>query len=443
MQTSFKHTVFPDTLPFSYPPLWLRGLGMLSLVLFVALQFLMRDVGGKAESLTALLGLGTLLWYGKGIRGSGALWLLLAAILVQCLSWGLGYLHHPEWVADNPQIDRLAKLFIFVAVAWWLAGSTRLTLWVWGLAVVGFVLSTFTHDGALQEWWAGFHGQRAGFGVRNEQHGAMLFGVVLLGLVVFAPRWLRYRSVWSWLSRAGWGLLVVIALCGVLIGQTRAVWLGLVLSLGFVLMLWLVYLARQQSGKVAIKALSLSLLVVGILALAGIWLAQDLLVERVAKEADVIAQLAAGEIQDVPYSSIGIRIHTWIAATEWIAERPLVGWGGEGRGLVIEHTPWLPDFVKQNYGHLHNYFLEIWVAYGLIGVLVIATLAAWIGWATWRAWRAGVMPTDMALFGAAFFVYWIVLNQFESYDSFWTGVFVHNIIVGGLVTHYWRSIRQA
>ncbi|MDL4863374.1 O-antigen ligase family protein, partial [Halomonas elongata] len=65
------------------------------------------------------------------------------------------------------------------------------------------------------------------------------------------------------------------------------------------------------------------------------------------------------------------------------------------------------------------------------------------GMATWRAWRGGVLPGDMALFGAGFFLYWIVVNQFESYNSFWTGVYVHNLVVGGLVTHYWRWQRDA
>jgi len=71
-------------------------------------------------------------------------------------------------------------------------------------------------------------------------------------------------------------------------------------------------------------------------------------------------------------------------------------------------------------------------------VAVIAALTFWIGRATWLAWRGGAMPGDMALFACGFFVYWIIVNQFESYLSFTTGVTVHNLIVGGLVTHYWR-----
>lgn len=153
--------------------------------------------------------------------------------------------------------------------------------------------------------------------------------------------------------------------------------------------------------------------------------------------------MAERGLEDVPYTSIGIRINTWQAGVDWGLERPWVGWGSEARSLVIQETAWLPPFVKQHFGHLHNFLLEVWVAYGLLGVAVILALSGWVGWATFASWRGGVLPGDMALFGLAFFVYWAVVNQFESYNSFWTGVFVHNVIVGGLVTHYWRWLKES
>lgn len=48
------------------------------------------------------------------------------------------------------------------------------------------------------------------------------------------------------------------------------------------------------------------------------------------------------------------------------------------------------------------------------------------------------MPNDMALFAVAFFVYWLVVNQFESYIAVSSGVYVQNLVLGGLVTHIWR-----
>lgn len=418
--------------------LWV--LGVATLLLYVGLRVLWPSVGSVAETSSALLGLLAVLAYGKGLRSSGPLWLLLAALLVQCLSWWLGYLHHPQWVADNPQLDRLAKLFIFIAVAWWLGGSTRNTMWLWGLASLAYLVATLMLEGAFEDWLIGLGGTRVDFGIRNAQHSSMMFGVMLLGLVILAPRLLRAGN-WRWLRGGLWLCVVLIALTAVLIGQTRAVWLALCLALPLVLITWLAYQWVHQGG-VSLQALGLASVVA--LLLAGLVAAalHEPLVKRLAEESVVTERILEGRFDEIPYTSVGNRINTWRAAVEWIAERPLVGWGGEGRSLVIEHTPWLPDHVKAEYGHLHNYFLEIWVAYGLLGVAVIAGLAWWVGQGCWRSWRAGVLPGDLTLFGMAFFVYWVVVNQFESYNSFWTGVYVHNLILGGLVTHIWRWQRQ-
>lgn len=423
-----------------YCPSALWALGVTTLLFYASLRVLWPSVGSNAESITAFSGLIAILVYGQGLRSSMPMWLLIAALLVQCLSWWLGYQHHPEWVAANPQVDRLAKLFIFVAIAWWLGGSTRNTLLLWGAAVLGFLVATLFVGNAYQDWLLGLKGVRVDFGIRNAQHSSMMFGVILMALVILAPRLLR-EGKWR-LPRGGvWLFALVLSLVGVLIGQTRAVWLGLALGMPFALVVWFVYY-WIKSGGIAPRTLGVvSLIAVLVFGLAIAVLGKPL-AQRLSAESEVVEQVVRGKLEGIPYTSIGIRINTWRAGAEWIAERPMVGWGGEGRSLAIKHTEWLPDDVKAEFGHLHNYFLEIWVAYGLLGVFLILALAIWIGQGCWRSWRAGVLPGDLALFGAAFFVYWVVVNQFESYNSFWTGVYVHNLVVGGLVTHIWRWQRE-
>ncbi|MCL7939239.1 O-antigen ligase family protein [Halomonas sp. ATCH28] len=416
----------------------------MALALYAGFGILWPSAGSLAETLCALLGLGMVLVYGSGLRSSGPMWLLLAALLVQTLSWALGAWHHPEWVGDNPKLDRLAKLFIFIAVAWWLGGSTRNTLLVWSLALLGYLVASFTHGDGLQEWLAGLQGQRVGFGIRNLQHGSMLFGVALLGLVVFTTRFGRVGGRWvPWRITISL-LLIGLCLVGIAIGQTRAVWLAVTLALTSAGALWLGWTLMCSRVSAAHPARPVMLTAGGLLVVVIVlgMVFQGTLTERLSHESSVVADITQGEFDSVPYTSIGIRIHSWRAALEWIAERPLVGWGSEGRSLVMDHTSWLPVEVKERFGHLHNYLLEVWVAYGLLGVLVVFALAVWIGRGTWLAWRGGVMPNDVALFGAAFFVYWMVVNQFESYNSFGTGVYVHNLVVGGLVTHIWRWQRK-
>lgn len=409
------------------------------MLLYAGFRVLWPAVGSPAGTVSALLGLVAVLIYGNGIRSSTPLWLLLAAVVVQSLSWWLGYQHHPDWVASNPELDRLAKLFIFIAVAWWLGGRTRNTLWLWGIAMLTYIAATLVLGG-LEDWVNGLAGERVGFGIRNKQHGSMMYGVVLLGLVILAPRVLRSSRYRRWLVCL-WLVLVVLSSTAIMIGQTRAVWLALGTALLVALLLYLIYQCLHRNGATlrSMGLASLTALLLGGLAITAL---HEPLTNRLMAESEVIENLASGQLENVPYTSIGIRINSWRAAGEWIAERPWTGWGSEGRSLVIQHTLWLPEFVKQNFDHLHNFFLEIWVAYGLLGLGVIGALSVWIGHGCWRSWRAGVLPGDLALFGLAFFIYWVIVNQFESYNSFWTGVYIHNLVVGGLVTHIWRWQRQ-
>jgi O-antigen ligase len=111
------------SLPPWYSPAALWWLGLAGALAYAALRVLAPGLGQDAGTLMALTGLFAVLRWGRRVRGSGALWLLLAVVAVQLVSWVAGYLHHPEWMTDNPQVDRLAKWFLFIGLAWWLGRS--------------------------------------------------------------------------------------------------------------------------------------------------------------------------------------------------------------------------------------------------------------------------------------------------------------------------------
>ncbi|MFC3285785.1 O-antigen ligase family protein [Litchfieldella rifensis] len=411
---------------------------MTSLAVYGSLRLLWPEVGELGGTLMGFLGLGCVLACGKRLRSSPALWLLLAAVVIQLITWTLGYWHHPEWMTDNPQLDRMAKWFLFIGVAWWLGGSTRATLALWGVALLGLLLTTLLTGGGIDQWLAGLQGERVDFGLQNSQHTSMFFGTALVGVLAFSRRLLA-AGRWAMARRIAWLVALAMCVCGVVITQTRAVWLALALVLPVMAVVGLLWSYSRQHKERAGK-LSVALLLggVAVLFLAGVAF-QGAIERRLDDENQIIAALLDGDIEAVPFeSSIGNRVHTWIAAAQWIQERPLVGWGENGRSLAVQETDWLPEYTRDRYSHLHNTFLEVFVSYGLMGVALLAALAWWIGHGTWRAWRSGVLPGDMALFASGFFIYWVVVNQFEAYLSFWSGVYVHNLIVGGLVTHIWR-----
>lgn len=416
--------------------LWWIGFGLL--LGYAALGISAHTLKDDFEPYMAFLGLASLLVYGGWRRRSVSLWLLLAVCLVQLLSWWLALGDHPQWARDNPDTERLARLFIFIAIAWWLRGSQRNVFLIWGLALLAFLMTTVILPAGRESWVVGWTGERVGFGIQNDQHASMLFGVCLLGLLAFARRFCRHGRLHG-VRRIGWGALMLMVLSGILLGQTRAVWLALLCALIVTGLAVACYFKHRYRVRLFNRfSLSVGAALLLVVAAASILFGQ-VIADRVFAEDQIIMQLLSGHLDSLPYSSIGIRIHSWVAATQWIAERPWVGWGSNGRELVITHTPWLPEQVKDHFGHLHNFFLETWVNYGLLGLTTMLVLTVWVGRITWLAWKRGDMPNDVALFAIAFFCYWVIVNQFESYLSFWTGIYVHNLIVGGLVTLYWRS----
>ncbi|MGQ4879981.1 O-antigen ligase family protein [Billgrantia sp. LNSP4103-1] len=386
----------------------------------------------------ALLGLLALLIWGKGLRNTAPLWLLLAVLIVQGVSWTAGYWHHPEWVPSHPKLDRLAKWFLFLGMAWWLGGSTRLTYLAWAMAVAGLVASVVLPEGSVQQWRLGLEGQRVDFGIHNSQHISMFFGVALIGLLCLSKGILAAgRGIW--VRRVAWLVAITVCLVGVAVTQTRAVWLALSLVLVTTALVAVLYHYRKRREGLPKKRFIFLLPVILALLSAMLYYAfHDTIERRLQAEEQIIAQVLEGDWENIPYSSIGNRVHSFRAALQWFSERPLVGWGENGRSLVMKHTEWLPEQSRQHFGHIHNTMLEVMVAYGLLGLVVVSLLVFWIGLGSWKAWRAGVMPDGMALFGFAFFGFYFIVNQFEAYGSFWSGVYVQNLIAGGLVTHIWR-----
>lgn len=415
--------------------LW--GAGVSSVCLYAFLLIAWPTVGSPAETISALLGLGSVLTHGKGVRNTAPLWLLLAAIFVQILTWTLGYYHHPQWMTGNPQIDRLAKLYIFIAIAWWLGGSTRNTLILWSLCAMGLLVATFTVGGGIQEWKSGLSGVRIDFNIRNAQHTSMVFGVCLVALLSFAKR-VCYSDGLRLVRTMIWTLSLSLCVLAVFITKTRAVWLALSIVIPLIGVLciwhWRVHASREFRWKPVASIMAIAI----IITISAGSLFHEAIVKRVLAESQTIAHFVEGDYDEIDYKSVGNRLHSWRASIDWIKERPLVGWGENGRSLVIDETEWIPEKTQQKYGHLHNSTLELLVSYGFLGFFVLGAIAIWIARGSWLSWYAGVMPNDVALFAVSFFVYWVIVNQFESYVGFWSGVYVHNIILGGLVTHIWR-----
>lgn len=114
-------------------------------------------------------------------------------------------------------------------------------------------------------------------------------------------------------------------------------------------------------------------------------------------------------------------------------EAPLTGYGGATKYKLIEKSD-MSDLIKNNFGHFHNGYLEMAVAYGLPGLLLLPLLLTVLASRTFRAWRYDKLPTDFMLFGLLSLIFFAVVNLFESYPMYRTGYFFMGILGGSLYT---------
>ncbi|WP_323846652.1 O-antigen ligase family protein [Microbulbifer magnicolonia] len=415
----------------------LQLFGGLLLLLNAFTRLLTDEFAGPFNILLVLLTGWAVFRHGRRLLRSPAAWLFAASILIQIMSWAGVLLSHPEWAESSPKMHRLGHWFAFAAIACWLGGSTRNTLILWLVALISLLLAPWVVGGGFAEWAAGAAGRRVDFNLHNAQHTSMLFGTALLGLVVLARR--LFRTV-KWYSVFGllWLVAVVLCVLAVLYSQTRGVWLGLVVAALFLVAMGLRHVIVKYGARSWPRVLVITGLCVALLGALGAKFG-GIVVERLGYENDTIDAVLAGDIEAAPYTSAGIRVHTWVDALTWIEQRPLLGWGGKGRSLVIEHSETMPQHLKDTMGHLHNSYLDLQVNNGLLGTLLLLALVAWLLLASVNTWRRGELPGDLLLFFLTFMLYWLVINCFESYLFYATGTYVFGIICAGVATHILRA----
>lgn len=429
-----------DTRHLGSTPRLLVEIGVASALLYAFTKMHFDFPGSLAKATLILSSLACLLRYGGSLWRHAAFRFLGIALGFALLHWVFLSVSLPDLAGHYPKLDHIARLFIFLLLAWWLAGSTRNTLMLWMVATAAVVLAPWIAGEGLTGFQRGFQGERVGFGIRNVQHAAMFFGATLLGLLIFAPRLAAFARGRLW-TLPLWGFALGIVTAGVLVAQTRATWLGLLAALVALVALGfgLLWQHRRRLGY-----LPLLVLLGSIALLAGVT-QSPLVTERLMAEGDVIRQLLQGDWSAVPLSSeamrssVGERLYSWRGAWELITQRPLLGWGDNGVAWLFETIDYNQEHYQAlEFGHLHNLYLEIMLQYGLVGLVGYISLLLWFATLSLQAWRAGRMPGDILLFTLAFLVFWSVVNLFESYWFFWTGALLFNLVMAGCLTHIWK-----
>lgn len=420
---------FPGAYPRARSPV-LVWIALFAIALFSLSNFIEPTLARKAEWLLLVV---TLLAGGQIRREDPDAWLYLVMFLFLGLmlamnwwaasAWGAGY-DHFSYSRDY------LRFFWFLMAGWWLGGKERNIFIVFAIAIAALFITIQT-EGGLVSWERLFKGHRVDFNVHNAEHIGLLFGSILIGLLSFMFRFFDARRPPA--VRLGWGALWMLLFAGtitvVLGAQTRQTWLGF----AFAIIASVVFLlsSRLSGGALIKRRLSWIAIAIGLVIAAGLSMNTfERMTKRVTVEIDAIEHLRLDAIDNTRFNSSTIRLVLWKTAFDAIWKRPLLGYGGAARRIVIDHAN-LPARIRR-FGHFHNSYLELWLSYGIAGPLVFVSTLVVLGRRLVRACRSGHVAMDFAVFGVAWLVFFAVANFFESYVSYRTGAYLMLVIGGAL-----------
>lgn len=412
------------------PSGWLaknHAVGWIALTIYAFAWLINFDVSRSAESVFILCF--AIAWFKEAdpaFKWHKVFHLLLAFVVLQIGVFFFAVERFPD-VADGQvkAARHIAKLFLCIAVAWWLRGSVKAAKYLLLVFIAGILVSLALNS-SVEEWRMGLAGRRVDFGYTNAQHIAFYFGLLL----IMGASWL-FKCMSTGAAKYAWAIalaLTVLGVAGGFVTQTRAVWLALgLIFLGLMVMGLLHLLKQRRLGWLCPKLLLPCVVLVGVVAFTVSTIA-PVIEKRLQDEQEVVEAIAAGKMVDVPFSSIGIRVHTWEYALDKIQERPLTGWGAKSHGALIDEGPF-PDWLKVRFGHFHNSYLELLLAYGVLGLAAIAILTAMILKGT-----VTLLNTPHKHWGMGLLISWaffFIINVFESYLIFNSGMYFF-IVVGGV-----------
>lgn len=356
--------------------------------------------------------------------------LFILVIVAQILSWINSLIHRPDLADLLPHLDRGVKLLVFFFIAYWLKGNIRNVLIIWFCFIFGFFVGVLNNN-SFELLLSYFDtGSRADLSFKNAQFDSMLSGTGFL-LTLFSIYYLFSSKLSKHIKIILYLLiftLIVFFLYIIFITQSRQVWLGLIVVLVFLPILYML-LYKVKSFKFLITSL---ILIIGIIFFLG---NSDIIKNRVFKEKNVLYDLFYTN-KPIPMTSIGIRLNSWLDAKEWIVKHPLIGLDTNAIAAVIDESERFNDNLKESFGHLHNFYIEVLVSYGVFGLSLFFAMYYFVITSTQKNLLEKDEKKYILFISICFVIYWFVINNFETFSSRSLGIFTQNIVFGSLYTFY-------
>lgn len=423
--------------------LWGGALGFL-LVLSVAVFFWNETLTHWLSGVVVFLGV---LWFFIKGRDFRFLYPVLAFYLIlfsEVITWLLVTKGSPVLGDGALKLDALAKIFIFLPFGWILYKNKNYVTPLIFFSAFGAALMCVVPAGSFDQLvdflklFPHLRGARFEFGYDNSEFLGFFSGFSLMILVFFAKRFYDYFERRRYIFLGLYFIMTLMLFVGLFAAQTRAAFLGLFVVAVFSVLWWFLFLFKNRNEKHVSwlsMLLPLVLLILVSLSFGKVW--QD----RAVADAPAFKELKQMNFNEVPETSVGMRIYLWQAAVPAILSRPFFGWGHDGSFTSLNQSS-IPENVIKNTGHYHNAFLDLLVRQGLVALILILSVYVWISFQLVAAYRRGNVPIDFMMFFFAFVVYFSVTNQFESYLLYTAGAFSSNLVLSLAVYYIFRDRRM-
>jgi len=347
--------------------------------------------------------------------------LLLLSIAIPWLLFGINLLIDYEAALKYRSLNDLAKLFLFLPLAWWMGGSLNAARKMLAIAFLGLITAILLDANLSSNLISLLSGSRVDFGIHNAQHAALFFGVVYIFGMVFIFSHVNGSMPVS--TKLILFLVCLVGVVGVFGARTRATYLGLLMC-GFFLLLQIIRYKYYFEFK---RPLNYQRLLATICIVAVvIGFVREITDGRFHAQQSSIASVISGDLEEIDSNGIAIRLDAWSESLDWVRQRPVTGWGLEARSDVIRQSDKFDETIKSRLGHLHNSYLELLLAFGLIGF--IFTFLLWFTILSNIRKSADGELFFFSLYGSIFV---FVVSVFESFLFYWSGIFVISILMAG------------
>jgi O-antigen ligase len=248
----------------------------------------------------------------------------------------------------------------------------------------------------------GFAGRVAtiGFGLYAAN---MLLGWFLLRTHFLYSPFIKHEKV----RFALWLLGFILIAEAIFLANSRGTWLALLVTVCFIVFVSLIKIRKKEVTFTSHRGFFIICSAV-VLVLA---LNTNAVQTRVMSEVSTYKAIITGKgLDEIPYTSAGLRIHMYDHGINMGSQRPWLGWGAESTAWLMSQSD---DGHISSFPHFHNGYIEVWLLFGLIGILFFITAFTLFTLGLCSVRRAQIIDNKWLIFLSASFVLMIVWNLFN------------------------------